>query len=190
MKKCCIIFLLLCIITVTGLGFFPNLAVENLHFSQYENENSLTNFEERFLRLHIRAHSNELQAQAVKYLVRDQVIEYLLPIVSEFHSQQEAVEGIQKQLKNIEKVSESVLEKQGFSYGASASVRKENFPTRIYEDLTLPSGIYTALIIELGEGVGDNWWCVVYPPLCFTGALQGKVQYKSKIMEIIRSFTT
>ena len=190
MKKCCIIFLLLCIITVTGLGFCPNGEGTGVGLFTNIQKSETQNFEEKFLRLHIRAHSNELQAQAVKYLVRDQVIEYLLPIVSEFHSQQEAVEGIQKQLKNIEKVSESVLEKQGFSYGASASVRKENFPTRIYEDLTLPSGIYTALIIELGEGVGDNWWCVVYPPLCFTGAAQGKVQYKSKIMEIIRAFTT
>lgn len=74
-----------------------------------------------------------------------------------------------------------------FSYRSKASVREEEFPTRVYEDLTLDAGYYDALILELGSGKGDNWWCVVYPPLCFTGGECGYV-YKSKILEIIESF--
>ena len=90
-------------------------------------------------------------------------------------------------LEEIEKVADSVLNENGFSYSSKAGVRNELFPTRKYDDLVLDGGYYDALIIELGDAKGDNWWCVVYPPLCFTGEGQG-YQYKSKIKEIIDNF--
>jgi stage II sporulation protein R len=148
-----------------------------------------TNAQE-YLRIHIRADSNEDKAQAVKYLVRDQVVEYLTPLVANYQTQSQAVLGIQENLENIERVATQVLTKHGFSYGASASVEQEVFPTRIYGEYTLASGEYTALIIRLGSGKGDNWWCVVYPPLCFTSAHGENVIYKSKIMEIIEKWRT
>jgi hypothetical protein len=88
-------------------------------------------------------------------------------------------------LTNIEKVANSVLAKNGFNYTAKARILEEEFPERKYQDLTLEEGIYKALIIELGSGTGNNWWCVVYPPLCFTGEGVNYV-YKSKIYEIIK----
>ena len=91
------------------------------------------------------------------------------------------------QLKEAEAIAEKVLLENGFSYGASAKLIKEEFPTRVYEGATLLAGVYDAFILELGSGEGDNWWCVVYPPLCFAGGEQNIV-YKSKILEIIRSF--
>ena len=81
-----------------------------------------------------------------------------------------------------------MLARNGFDYAARAEVRTEEFPTRVYGDYTLPAGTYTALIVELGSGKGDNWWCVVYPPLCFAGSSQGNVVYKSKIAEIIENW--
>ena len=68
-------------------------------------------------------------------------------------------------------------------------MREEEFPTRVYEGVTLEAGVYDALIVELGTGKGDNWWCVIYPPLCFSGEATGNnVQYRSRIWEIIRNF--
>ena len=90
-------------------------------------------------------------------------------------------------LGEIERVAARVLRENGFSYGARASLRREQFPTRVYADATLEAGEYDALILELGSGKGDNWWCVVYPPLCFTSG-NGNVVYKSKIAEIIKRF--
>ena len=90
-------------------------------------------------------------------------------------------------MNNIEEVAREELIKQGFDYGAKANVKTENFPTRIYGQLQLQAGYYDALIVNLGSGEGDNWWCVVYPPLCFTGEGQSYV-YKSKIKEIIDQF--
>ena len=140
-----------------------------------------------YLRVHIRANSNGEEDQAVKYKVRDGVVEYLTPVVAECESKKKAVEAIGARLGEIERVAERILEEYGYFYGARASVRKEEFPTRVYDGATLPAGVYDALILELGTGAGDNWWCVVYPPLCFTGG-NANIIYKSKIAEIIRNF--
>ncbi len=139
-----------------------------------------------YLRIHIRADSNEEAAQAVKYQVRDEVVALLTPIVSECRKKAEAMEAVQKNLPAVERAAEKVLRENGFSYGARASLRREEFPTRVYDGVTLTAGVYDALILELGSGKGDNWWCVVYPPLCFTSG--ENVIYRSKIAEIIREF--
>lgn len=177
MKKICIIFLALFIITLTAVGF-----------SGEKTAQSGTNCDE-YLRIHIRADSNDSSAQAVKYLVRDGVVEYLTPLVASYETKRDALEGISKSLNEISAVATSVLKANGFSYVAKASLEREVFPTRVYDGYTLPSGEYSALILRLGKGEGDNWWCVVYPPLCFTGG-QGSVVYKSKIKEIIQRFYT
>ena len=87
----------------------------------------------------------------------------------------------------IERISNVLLNPYVGFHSASAEVREENFPTRVYGDLTLAEGVYDALIIELGTGTGDNWWCVLYPPLCFTSSSQD-VEYRSIILDIISDF--
>ncbi len=140
-----------------------------------------------YLRVHIRADSNEAEAQAVKYRVRDAVVRYLTPVVAECDSKTRAMMAIEKELGAIEEVAKEILRENGFSYGAKASLRREDFPTRVYDGVTLEAGVYDALILELGSGKGDNWWCVVYPPLCFTSG-NGNIVYKSMIAEIIKKF--
>lgn len=140
-----------------------------------------------YLRIHIRANSNGKEDQAVKYLVRDAVVEYLTPVVAECGTKEAAMAALNGALDGAALAAERVLEANGFSYGARASVRREEFPTRVYDGVTLSAGVYDALIVELGTGEGDNWWCVVYPPLCFTSG-GGNVVYRSKIAEIIRNF--
>ena len=174
MKNICIIFLLSIIISLTAFG----LSGENTQTQTLGKE---------YLRIHIRADSNENEAQAVKYIVRDKVVDYLTPLVAEYETLEEAAEGLRLRLSEIEKVAEYTLQEKGFSYGATVGLRQEYFPTRVYEDYVLSAGEYTALIIELGAGKGDNWWCVVYPPLCFA-ATETDVIYKSKIKEIIEAW--
>ena len=140
-----------------------------------------------YLRVHIRANSNSEADQSVKYKVRDAVVEFLTPTVAGCESKDEAVARITEKLPEAEEVAEKVLEENGYFYGARASIRKEEFPTRVYDEVTLEAGVYDALILELGTGEGDNWWCVVYPPLCFTSG-NNNIVYKSKIAEIIHSF--
>ena len=97
------------------------------------------------------------------------------------------MEKIGKMLPSAAAEADKVLRANGYTYGARASIRQEQFPTRVYDGVTLDAGVYDALIVELGTGAGDNWWCVVYPPLCFSGG-NGNVIYKSKIAEIIGKF--
>lgn len=172
MKKFAVVVLLVVAVAVTVFAFGGFRGTE-------ENAS--------YLRMHIRADSNEAEAQAVKYKVRDRVVELLTPVVAECGSKEEAMQKIGASLGAVEEVAAEVLRANGFSYGARASLRQEEFPTRVYENVTLEAGVYDALILELGSGKGDNWWCVVYPPLCFASG-NGNIVYKSKIAEIIRKF--
>ena len=186
MNKFCIIFLSLIIISVTAIGFSGVWDV-NAQNGGGRYEASLSQADERYLRIHIRADSNEPQAQAVKYYVRDEIVAYLTPLVAEYQTREQAINGVQAHLSQIENKATQTLQAQGFSYGAKAELTVESFPTRVYGEYTLPAGEYAALILRLGRGEGDNWWCVVYPPLCFVGTGENVV-YKSKIVEIIQNF--
>lgn len=136
-----------------------------------------------YLRLHIRANSDSDEDQAVKYAVKDRVVEFLTPVVAGCKDKAQAEAAIRKNCSALEKIADETLKSKGFTYSSSVKLTRETFPTRVYDGVTLPSGEYDALIIGLGEAKGDNWWCVVYPPLCFTGG--ENVRYKSKIIEII-----
>ena len=183
MKNVCIIFLLSIIISLSALGFAGRVNEGGMSGS---NGQSTARCED-FLRLHVRADSNEAEAQAVKYKVRDRVVEYLTPLVASYQSKVEALAGLRKNLGKITALVNLVLQEEGFSYTGEAVLTEEVFPTRVYEEYTLPYGVYTSLIIRLGRGEGDNWWCVVYPPLCFV-ATDSNVVYKSKIKEIIEKW--
>ena len=140
-----------------------------------------------YLRIHVRANSNSAEDQQVKYEVKDEVVKFITPFVKECVDKERAIEVMTGLLPEIEKVCDKALRERGYTYGARAQIRDEKFPTRVYGDLTLDEGVYDALIIELGSGTGDNWWCVIYPPLCFTSG-SASVQYRSAIMDIINKF--
>ncbi len=170
MKKLCISLALISIIIVTIVA------------GVNKNSDSV-----KYLRIHIRANSNSQVDQDVKYSVKSAIVDYLTPIVANCHDKETAEKVLNEQTSQLEKVADKVLSENGFDYKSQVVVRNELFPTRVYGDFTLEEGFYDALIVNLGKAQGDNWWCVVYPPLCFTGN-QTHVKYKSKILEIIKEF--
>lgn len=143
-----------------------------------------------FLRIHIRANSNDTVDQHVKYRVKDELVEYLTPILSQATSKPEAMALVRENLADISKVASLVLHDAGYNYDAEAKLTSEYFPTRCYDDVVLESGEYDSLIVNLGSGTGNNWWCVVYPPLCFVASEDDSdgITYRSKILDIIRNF--
>ena len=145
--------------------------------------------EKDFLRLHVRANSNSTVDQDVKYLVKQEIVNELTPIFVGVTSRVMAMEVLEENMPRIEAIANGVLVNNGLTYTAKVAIKTETFPTRTYNNVTLPDGIYDALIINLGEGKGDNWWCVVYPPLCFLenniGGSEG-VKYRSKLLDIIK----
>ncbi len=120
---------------------------------------------EDILRLHIIASSNNNEDQAVKLLVRDAVLELEREIFSP-SSYEDARELLIKHGNELLDTVNEVLAENGFDYGCMLSLGKYDFPDRTYGDVTYPADEYNALRIVLGEGAGENWWCVLFPPLC------------------------
>mgnify|MGYP003288532676 CR=1 FL=1 len=142
-----------------------------------------------YLRLHIRANSNMTTDQNVKYAIKDILVEFLSPYFCNVSSKGQAIELVNSLSANIKQKCESVLRSEGFNYSANVKIAKEYFPTRTYSNTTLKSGYYDAVVVELGQAVGDNWWCVMYPPLCFVNKNENitHINYKSKIVEWFNS---
>lgn len=139
-----------------------------------------------YLRIHIRANSNLEIDQDIKYKVKDSVVDAMTPLLEGVGSKEQAMKIVKDNLSYLQAVADQSLSRLGVEYHSKIKLCKEDFPTRTYGDLTLESGVYDALIIELGSGKGDNWWCVVFPPLCFVSRDNGQgVEYKSLIVEII-----
>lgn len=136
-----------------------------------------------YLRIHIRANSNSQIDQSVKYKVKDSIVDYLTPWLCSVKTKQQAIEVVNKEKVNMQNIGKKVLKENGFNYSVNVKIANEYFPTRTYNNTTLESGYYDAVIVELGDAVGDNWWCVMYPPLCFVGenTNENKITFKSRL---------
>ena len=173
------------IIVLTSFVMLIVLAVVCFNVNTYKED------ENAYLRIHVRANSNLECDQKVKYQVKEAVVDYLTPKIAEGSTFKEAYDILNENLEEIELVADRVLASCGFTYTSKARLNQEYFPTRSYGEYTLENGYYDALILELGSGEGNNWWCVVYPPLCFIGSESNStnnIKYKSKIIEIIQNF--
>lgn len=176
-KKICMTVFVALIIAVTVILVLPT-----------SNEKSVcAGANADYLRIHVRANSNGEDDQKVKYQVKEKVVEFVAPYIKECVTKKAAMEVIGGLTDQIAEVCDKELKAHGYTYGARAQIRNEKFPTRVYGELTLEEGEYDALIVELGSGKGDNWWCVIYPPLCFTSA-SADVEYRSIIYDIINKF--
>lgn len=145
--------------------------------------------DETYLRIHIRANSDEKSDQEIKLAVRDEMIEYLSPLLSPASSRREAEKIVLSHREELRNATDEFLTKCGFDYGCEVSVRTEYFDERSYGDLTLSEGYYRAVVVELGSGLGKNWWCVAFPPLCFTlDENYENAVYKSYLYEIVKKY--
>lgn len=123
----------------------------------------------KVFRLHILANSDEDFDQQLKLYVRDEILNTTNDIFSNCSSVDDAVIATSKNLETIIDTANKAIESKGYNYKAMAYVTKEFFDTRVYDGFTLPAGYYDTLMIEIGEGRGHNWWCVMYPSVCLSG---------------------
>lgn len=112
----------------------------------------------KLIRLHVVANSDSEQDQAVKLQVRDAVLEVTKDLDRE---------ELEQALPNIQAAAEACLRELGCRDAVTVTLGQERFPTRLYENFSLPAGVYTALRVTIGEGEGQNWWCVAFPSICF-----------------------
>lgn len=125
----------------------------------------------KILRFHVLANSDSVADQAVKEKVRDAVGVYLQPYLNETKSLEETKQIVDDHMENIIAVAESTLQENGYQYKVGAHITRTDFPEKSYGAYTFPKGEYEALQIVIGEGEGQNWWCVLYPNMCFRGAV-------------------
>lgn len=139
------------------------------------------------IRLHVIADSDRECDQELKLKVKDAVVERLRGELDEAESVEEAREIMKDNLGELEAVSQEVIEQNGFSYRARASLGQAVFPVKQYGDLVFPAGEYEALRIFLGRAEGKNWWCVMFPTLCFVDETKQEItmENKEKFKEVL-----
>lgn len=130
---------------------------------------------DNLIRLHVLANSDSAQDQQLKRDVRDIVIAYMKPRLAQSRDLENTKYIIKSNMTNIEKLAREEILRQGKDYTVQVMLGSFPFPTKSYGDVTLPAGYYEALRVVIGKGEGANWWCVLFPPLCFVDATHGTV---------------
>ena len=136
--------------------------------------------EKSVIRFHVIANSDSYDDQELKLKVRDAVIEFLKPQLEKSDNPKESKDIICSLLNETADAAKDCIVKNGYSYNASASVGNFHFPTKSYGDTDFPAGNYDALRIVIGDGGGENWWCVLYPQLCFVSSSSTALPEESK----------
>ncbi len=124
------------------------------------------------VRLHILANSNSEQDQALKLKVRDALLAYGGDLFGGNTTKEQAITQMETHLQDLTRIAEETLQKEGCSLPVTCTLEETYFNTRVYDTVTLPAGTYTALRVLIGEGAGQNWWCVMFPPLCLSAATE------------------
>ncbi len=144
-------------------------------FINIKNYVSAVSYElkENVFRLHIIANSNASEDQALKLKIRDKIIAYMNKI--DTTSKTEVIEKITSNIKEIEKIAQETIRENNFDYDVSIEIGEFYFPTKHYGNISLPAGIYDAIKVKIGKAEGENWWCSLFPPLCFTDISSGVI---------------
>lgn len=139
-----------------------------------------SNISNSVFRLHVIANSDSTEDQNLKYIVRDELIKYMNEISQNCTTKQEIINLAQKNISNFESIAKKTIQQNGYDYNVSVEIGNFDFPTKSYGDITLPAGNYDSLRVKIGKAEGQNWWCVMFPPLCFVDVTSGIVPEESK----------
>lgn len=157
---------LLIIVYSLIIGLCMALAVG---FASVQEQRSIAS---KIVRLHVIPNSNSSEDQALKKIVRDDVTKRVNALLRDVSDIGAAEIILRDNIKDIEKNVREIVLREGYTYTVCAEICDEMYSTREYDTFTLPAGKYQSLRITIGSGKGENWWCVVFPPLCFTGAVE------------------
>lgn len=149
--------------------------------SSYSYANKISNsLSNSVFRLHIIANSDSLEDQNLKFLIRDKIVEYMNNLCKNSCSKEETIALVSDHINDFQNIANVVIKENGFDYNAKAEIGNFDFPTKKYQDISFPAGEYDALRINIGNSNGQNWWCVLYPSLCFIDKNSPSVPEESK----------
>lgn len=166
LKRFLIIFLLFIVYILLSVFSYSNAVSSDIADSVF--------------RLHVIANSNSTEDQNLKYLVRDALIKYMNSICENISSKEDAINLAYENKDKFYNIAKKVIEDNGFNYDINIDIGNFSFPTKTYGDIALPAGFYDALKVEIGSSSGQNWWCVMFPSLCFVDMSEGVVPEESK----------
>ena len=150
-------------------------------FSAFSYSNTMSSdISKNVFRLHVIANSDSTEDQNLKYLVRDELILYMKSISKDVSTKEEAIRIANDNIEKFYDIAKKVISDNGYNYDVNIEIGNFSFPTKTYGDITLPAGFYDALKVEIGEAKGQNWWCVMFPSLCFVDVSNGVVPEDSK----------
>ena len=139
-----------------------------------------SNIESSVFRLHVIANSDSKEDQDLKYIVRDNILTYINEISKNASTKEEVIEIARNNIDTIKQIAQETVYENGYNYSVNIKIGNFAFPTKQYGDISLPAGFYDALRVEIGSASGQNWWCVMFPPLCFVDVSSGVVPEESK----------
>lgn len=124
------------------------------------------------LRLHVLANSDSEEDQALKLKVRDSILTASAPIMEGCETREDAIAAVNAAIPTLTAAANETIKNEGFDYPVSIELCEEDYPTKNYESFCFPSGSYLSLRVLIGEAEGQNWWCVLFPPLCLSAATE------------------
>jgi stage II sporulation protein R len=157
--------------------------------SSYDNGQLTKSLSHKLIRFHVLANSDSVEDQTLKLKVRDEVLDYIAPKLRKAKSLDESRKILMQEDEAIKKVIYKVIKQNGYSYAVKTILSSENFPVKSYGNITLPQGKYEAYRIIIGKGNGQNWWCVMFPPLCFVDVTKSEASIKETEKEMKKVLT-
>ena len=139
-----------------------------------------TDIANNVFRLHVIANSDSEEDQNLKYIVRDSILSYVNGILEYINNKEDVVLTINNHIDEIKNIAQQAVYNEGFTYDVEIEVGNFKFPTKTYGNISFPPGLYDALRVKIGNASGKNWWCVMFPPLCFVDVSSGIVPEDSK----------
>lgn len=139
-----------------------------------------SNLSDSVFRLHIIANSDSSADQELKLKVRDNIINYMNTLTSSSSDKKDVISMVNNHLDSFKEIALNTIKGNGYNYDVNIEIGNFHFPTKSYGDISFPAGNYDALRIEIGDAIGQNWWCVLFPPLCFVNSSTGVVPDDSK----------
>lgn len=139
-----------------------------------------SNLSDSVFRLHIIANSDSSADQELKLKVRDNIINYMNTLTSSSSDKKDVISMVNNHLDSFKEIALNTIKGNGYNYDVNIEIGNFHFPTKSYGDISFPAGNYNALKIEIGDAIGQNWWCVLFPPLCFVNSSTGVIPDDSK----------
>ena len=175
MKKWC--RLLICLFSVLAVSAIVVMSSIKINIDECLVQAGIAS---NIIRFHVRANSDTDTDQQLKIKVKNEVVSYRKPFLENSPSIDTSREILSQHIEDIKDTALDTIHKEGFNYNVNVYFEQSYFPMKTYADVTFPQGEYEAFRIDIGEANGKNWWCVLYPPLCFVDSVYGELPESSK----------